>query len=38
MRFAIIALLLISMVGCIYPLFANASVLSIDLVFLSSTP
>ena len=38
MRFAIIALLLISMVGCIYPFLANASVLSIDLIFLSSIP
>ena len=36
MRFAIIALLLISMVGCIYPLFANASIPTIDLVVLSS--
>jgi hypothetical protein len=32
MRLAIVALILISMVGCIYPLFANASVPTIDLV------
>jgi uncharacterized protein YqgC (DUF456 family) len=38
MRFAIIALLLISLVGCIYPLFSNASVLTIDLVIFSSVP
>jgi hypothetical protein len=38
MRLAIIALLLISLVGCIYPLFSNASVLTIDLVILPSIP
>ena len=36
MRFAIIALLLVSLVGGIYPFFANAS--AIDLVILSSAP
>jgi|TARA_B100000745_G_scaffold66627_1_gene39246 cytochrome c biogenesis protein ResB len=36
MRLAIIALLLVSLVGCVYPFFANAS--AIDLVILSSAP
>ena len=38
MRFAIIALLLISLVGCIYPFLTNASVLIIDFAILPSAP
>jgi hypothetical protein len=37
MRFAIITLLLISMAGCMYPFFANAAMLTIDLVIIPST-
>jgi cytochrome c biogenesis protein ResB len=38
MRFAIIALLLVSLIGCIYPFLSNTSAFTIDPVILSSEP
>ena len=38
MRFAIIALLLISLVGCIYPFFSDASTVTLDVIILPSVP